>query len=189
MYGFHCTAISLSMGVSIATTLHRLWSSSGLAEELRMTELFKNWKLPSVLPVFVSYSCSQTKLRPSFEPSSTPFPTASAELFSSPSGTTGSKSTVFYLEQLHTVPVKGSSSAVFNPAYLDNVPSGHGNRVSVDTPFDLTNSTLDEPCRRVYEFLPCNELYYHVTGTEPVWFFAFPLVARYATGTEIPISR
>ncbi|KAL4781051.1 hypothetical protein BJX76DRAFT_350471 [Aspergillus varians] len=157
-------------------TCHRLWSNPGLAEELRMTELFKNWTLPSLLPVFVPSSCSQTNSRPSLEPLSTLFPTASPELFNSPSGLTASKSKTFSpnLEQVHTVQINGTSSALFNPAYLDNVPSGHIIKFQSDAPFNLINSTLDKPCRRVHEFLTCNELYYNVTGTEPVWFFACP---------------
>ncbi|KAL4912587.1 hypothetical protein BDW62DRAFT_216238 [Aspergillus aurantiobrunneus] len=156
-------------------TCHRLWSNSGLAEELRMTEIFKNWTLPSLLPVFVPSSCSQTNSRPSLEPSSTPFPTASPELSSSPSGPTVSKSKISpSLERVHTVQVNGSSPALFNPAYLDNVPSGHVIKFQSDTPFDLINSTLDKPCRRTHEFLTCNELYYNVTETEPVWFFVCP---------------
>jgi hypothetical protein len=148
------------MGVTPPFSCHRLWSNSGLAEELRMTELFKNWTLPSLLPVFVPSSCSQTNSRPSLEPSPTPLPTASPELFSSPLGPTVSESKIFSpsLDQVHTVQVNGSSSALFNPVYLDNVPSGHAIKFQSDTSFDLINSTLDKPCKRVHEFLTCNEL-------------------------------
>lgn len=157
-------------------TCHRLWSNSGLAQELRMTEHFKNWTLPSSLSVFVPHSCSQTKSIPSLEPLSTPVPTKSPTHSNSPSGPTVSGSNTLSPNpgQVHTVQINGSSSTLFNPTYLDSIPSGHVIKFQSDTLFDLINSTLDKPCRRVHEFLTCNELYYNVTGTGPVWFFACP---------------
>ncbi|KAL4923025.1 uncharacterized protein BDV17DRAFT_297398 [Aspergillus undulatus] len=162
-------------------TCHRLWKNSGLADDLRAPEKFQNWTLPSPLPLLIPSSCSRVKsLIPSSEPLSTLAPIntpASSKTSPSPAS---SKSNIAQhtpdtnMERVHTVKINSSNSTLFNPMYLDDIPSGHVIKFQSNEPFQLINSTFDDNCVTVHEFSTGSELFYDVTRTEPVWFFACP---------------
>ncbi|KAL4745853.1 uncharacterized protein BDW70DRAFT_154566 [Aspergillus foveolatus] len=162
-------------------TCHRLWENSGLAEDLKAPEAVSNWSLPSPLPLLIPSSCSRVKsLIPSSEPLSAPAPVKTpASSSSSPAPASSEANDPQHtpatdMERVHTVEIDGSTSKLFNPTYLDDIPRGHVIKFQSNESFQLINSTFDDSCAPVHEFSTGIELFYNVTGTEPVWFFACP---------------
>lgn len=160
-------------------TCHRLWENSGLADDLKAPEEFRTWSLPSPLPLLIHSSCLRVKsLIPSLEPLSTPAPVKPpASSSSSPAPASSEANDPQHtpdtdMERVHTV--DGSTSKLFNPTYLDDIPRGHVIKFQSNESFQLINSTFDDRCAPVHEFSTGIELFYNVTGTEPVWFFACP---------------
>ncbi|KAL4912618.1 hypothetical protein BDW62DRAFT_216220 [Aspergillus aurantiobrunneus] len=144
-------------------TCHRLWVNDGLPLDLRAPAASSNFVLPPSFPLITPSSCnspSSAVASSNTIPSPTPTP---------PKSTTSPQ--ISLSNQVHTVLVN-TSSTLFTPRSLDNIPSGHAIQFQSNQPFQLVKTSSNNTCQLVHSGPAGVILDYNVTSQTPTWFYA-----------------